>query len=723
MKNFEDIQLNSTYQLIVGDIGNFSLSPSHINWSFSNINIPSNSLILGNKSLFCGYNISISETGEINSYVDSTLNSYQIEGNFGNISIKNNSLPISTLEEVETERIFSTSGPLTLGNNLELIDGKLSQIGGNIQINPGLPTFLNPATISTNGIYFVDDLGFNNITLVDSNLELIYIINKRESNISLGDIIIYGGEICVVSLSKKVKTNYVGGYLFDNSPLAGNINTKYDDGDIIIQKVEKTGTENNPIIYLYSKNNGLILDIFGANNNPLVLNTQFTYLYNSAEKRYEVSLISGSNSIYFGTYEPGGVNLTGNNPNTSNGVYRIRVREFNQSSKEVYRFSVETTKSIIVGENSISLYSLELEKSGNLLDTIIAGNGVTIQSASINGSSYTLGTTLTTPTYTFILNSNGNYTLTLLKKSVGILPNIILTGIDENFVTDVGERDFSLQRDFPSSLSEIKINNSGTFTLNIFDFYGFYGENITITNGILTSSNIANFGTVSLNSIGTLSVIPTAFSTESTTLNFTLESGENFSLPLKLKFAGSNSATKFKLKINGCFSEIKYKDNIDSNYKTLSSENGIIGITRLPNESLGIEISENGTWYDGNYYAGIDGLFLTIEDELEDPPNNITQRSYTTSSIAGGYNTYVLEFNSEVELTELLVSPAINDNQFMPLPTSLTLWKSLDNGATWLKINDYTINESNIPTEWYPYLVINKLEALRQTGGFFRIIL
>lgn len=723
MKNFEDIQLNPTYQLIVGDIGNFSLSPSHINWSFSNINIPSNSLILGNKSLFCGYNISISNSGEINSYVDSTLNSHQIGGNFGNISIKNNSLPISTLEEVETERIFSTSGPLILGDNLELINGKLSQVGGGITINPGLSTILNPASISTNGIYFVDDSGFDNITLVEPNLELIYIINKREGNISLGNILIYGGEICVISLSKKVKTNYVGEYLFDNSPLAGNTNTEYNDGDIIIQKIEKTGTENNPIIYLYSKNNGLILDILGANNTSLELNTQFTYLYNPTLERYEVSLISGSNSTFFGTYEPGGINLTGNNSNTSNGIYRVKVKEFNQNSKEVYRFSIETTKSIIVGENLISLHSPELEKSGNLLDTIIAGNGVTIQSATINGSSYTLGTTLPNPTYTFILNANGNYTLTLLKKSIEILPNIVLTCIDENFVTDVGERNFSLQRDFPTSLSEIKINNSETFSINIFDYYGFYGENINITTGILASSNIANFGTVSLNSIGTLTVIPTAFSTESTTLNFTLESGEIFSLPLKLKFAGSNSATKFKLKINGCYSEIKYKDNIDSNYKTLSSENGIIGITRLANESLGIEISENGSWYDGNYYTGIDGLFLTIEDELEDPPNNITQRSYTTSSVVGGYNTYVLEFNSTVELTELLVSPAINDDQFMPLPTTLTLWKSLDNGVTWLKINDYTIDEKNIPTEWYNYAVVNKLEALRQTGGFFRVIL
>jgi predicted carbohydrate-binding protein with CBM5 and CBM33 domain len=206
-------------------------------------------------------------------------------------------------------------------------------------------------------------------------------------------------------------------------------------------------------------------------------------------------------------------------------------------------------------------------------------------------------------------------------------------------------------------------------------------------------------------------------------LNFTLASGENFSLPLKLKFPGTNSATKFKIKINGCYSEIKYKDSIDSNYKTFSGGNGIIGITRINNESLGNEISENGTWYDGNYYAGFDGNFLTIEDGLVDLPDNITQRSYTTTDITSGYNTFVLEFNSTVELTELLVSPAINDNQFLPLPTMLTLWKSLDNGLTWLKIDDYTIGENNIPEEWYPYVVTNKLEALRQTGGFFRLIL
>lgn len=723
MKNFEDIQLNSTYQLIVGDIGNFSLSPSQIDWSFSNINIPSNSIIVGNKSIFCGYNISISETGEINSYADSTLNSSQIEGNFGNISIKDNSLPISTIQELETEKILSTLGELTIGDNLELVDGKLSPTNGSITINTGLQTVLNPASISTNGIFFVDDLGFPNITLADLNLELIYIINKRETNISLGDILIYGGEICLISLSKKVRTNYVGDYIFDTLPIAGNTNTKYDDGDIIIQKVEKIGTENNPIIYLYSKNNGLILDIFGLNNTPLVLDTNYTYTYNSIEERYEVSLIGGSSSIYLGTYEPGGINLTGNNSNTSNGTYKIFVREFNQSSKEVHRFLINTTKSIIAGDFLISLYNPELIKSGNLLDSIIAGNGVTIQSATINGSAYTLGSTLTTPTYTFVLNSNGTYTLTLLKKSVGVLPNIEIIAIDENFVTDAGQRLFSMERDIPISLSEIKLDNSTTTNLNIFDYFPFYGSNFLITNGILTSSDIPNFGTVSLNSIGNLTGIPTAFSTESTTLNFTIDSGEIFSLPLKLNFAGVNAATKFKIKINGFYSEIKYKDNIDSEYKTLSGTNGVLSITRLPNESLGNEISENGTWYDGNYYAGIDGLFLTIEDELVDPPDNITQRSYTGIDTQNGYNTYVLEFDTPVGLEELLVSPAINDDQFLPLPTALTLHKSLDEGQTWLKIDDYTIGSENIPSEWYPYAVTNKLEALHQTGGFFRILI
>jgi hypothetical protein len=723
MKNFEDIQLNPTYQLIVGDLGNFPLFPSNIDWSISNINIPSKSIILGNKSLFCGYNISIPDTGEINSYVDSTLESIHIKGNLGNISIKDNSLSLSKLQEVETERIFSTSGELTLGDNLEINNGKLSPTSGSITINTGLPVIINPPSILANGIYFVDDSGFPNITLANPNLELIYIINKTENNISLGDTLIYGGEICLISLSKKVKTNYVGNYFFDTLPISGNTNTKYDDGDVIIQKVEKIGTENNPIIYLYSKNNGLVVDITGADNTPLVLNTQFSYLYNSAEERYEISLIGGSSSIYFGTYEPGGINLTGNNPNTSNGIYKIFVKEFNQTSKEVHRFSINTTKSIIVGINIISLYNPELIKSGNLLDSIIAGDGVTIQSAVINGNAYTLGSTLTTPTYTFVLNSNGTYTLTLSKKSVGILPSIEITAIDENFVTDSGERFFSMERDIPISLSEIKLDNSITTNLNIFDYFSFYGSEITITNGILSSSNIASFGTISLSSEGDLTVIPTAFSTESTTLSFTLDSGEIFSLPLKLNFAGVNSASMFKLKINGYYSEIKYKDNIDPEYKTFDSSNDVLNITRINNESLGNEISENGTWYDGNYYAGFDGEFLTIEDELVDPPDNITQRSYVGTDIAGGYNTYLIEFNASVGLEELLVSPAINDNQFLPLPSSLTLWKSLDNGVTWLKINDYTIGANNIPAEWYPYAVTNKLEALRQTGGFFKLII
>lgn len=722
MKNFEDIQSNSTYQLIVGDIGNFSLSPLQIDWSISNINIPSNSIIAGDKSIFCGSNISISDSGEINSYVDSTLNSSQIEGNFGNISIKDNSLNISAIQEVETERIFSTSGELIIGDNLELIDGKLSQIGGSISVNTGLSTIKNPANISANGIYFVDDAGFPNITLANPNLELIYVINKRESNISLGDIIIYGGEICLISLSKKVRTNYAGNYIFDTLPISGNTNTKYNGGDVIINKVDKIGTENNPIIYMNSKNNGLIIEIFGPNNTSLTLNTNYTYTYNPVEERYEISLIGGSSSIYLGTYEPGGINLTGNDANTSNGIYKIFVREFNQSSKEVHRFSINTSKSIIVGDSVISLYNPELIKSGNLLDSIIAGNGVTIQSATINGSAYTLGSTLTTPTYTFVLNSDGTYTLTLFKKSVGVLPNIEIIAIDENFVTDEGQRLFSMQRDIPISLSGIKLDNSITTNLNIFDYFPFYGSNFIITNGILTSSNIPNFGTVSLNSAGNLIVIPTAFSTESTTLNFTIDSGEIFSLPLKLNFAGVNSASKFKLKINGYYSEIKFKDNIDSEYKTLSGTNGVLSITRLPNESLGNEISENGTWYDGNYYAGIDGLFLTIEDELVDPPDNITQRSYTGTDTQNGYNTYVLEFDTPVGLEELLVSPAINDDQFLPLPSSLTLWKSLDS-VTFLKINDYTIGSENIPSEWYPYAVTNKLEALRQTGGFFRILI
>lgn len=722
MKNFEDIQSNSTYQLIVGDIGNFSLSPLQIDWSISNINIPSNSIIAGDKSIFCGSNISISDSGEINSYVDSTLNSSQIEGNFGNISIKDNSLNISAIQEVETERIFSTSGELIIGDNLELIDGKLSQIGGSISVNTSLSTIKNPANISANGIYFVDDAGFPNITLANPNLELIYVINKRESNISLGDIIIYGGEICLISLSKKVRTNYAGNYIFDTLPISGNTNTKYNGGDVIINKVDKIGTENNPIIYMNSKNNGLIIEIFGPNNTSLTLNTNYTYTYNPVEERYEISLIGGSSSIYLGTYEPGGINLTGNDANTSNGIYKIFVREFNQSSKEVHRFSINTSKSIIVGDSVISLYNPELIKSGNLLDSIIAGNGVTIQSATINGSAYTLGSTLTTPTYTFVLNSDGTYTLTLFKKSVGVLPNIEIIAIDENFVTDEGQRLFSMQRDIPISLSGIKLDNSITTNLNIFDYFPFYGSNFIITNGILTSSNIPNFGTVSLNSAGNLIVIPTAFSTESTTLNFTIDSGEIFSLPLKLNFAGVNSASKFKLKINGYYSEIKFKDNIDSEYKTLSGTNGVLSITRLPNESLGNEISENGTWYDGNYYAGIDGLFLTIEDELVDPPDNITQRSYTGTDTQNGYNTYVLEFDTPVGLEELLVSPAINDDQFLPLPSSLTLWKSLDS-VTFLKINDYTIGSENIPSEWYPYAVTNKLEALRQTGGFFRILI
>jgi hypothetical protein len=469
MKNFEDIQLNPTYQLIVGDLGNFSLSSLNIDWSISNIYIPSQSLILGNKSLFCGYNISISETGEINSYVDSSLNSQHMEGDFQNISIKDNSLSLSKLQSLETERIFSTSGDLTLGDNLEINNGILSPVGSSVNVDTGLPTIINPAVISANGIYFVDESGFTDITLANPDLELIYIINKTENNISLENILIYGGETCLISLSTKVKTNYAGNYFFDTLPISGNTNTKYNDGDVIIQKVEKIGTENNPIIYMYSKNNGLIIDITGANSTSLILNTQFSYIYNSTEERYEISLIGGSSSVYLGTYEPGGVNLTGNNSNTANGLYRIHVKEFNQQSKEVYRFNINTIKSIIVGNNTIFLSSPELIKSGNILNSIITGNNVTIQSASINGSAYTLGSTFSAPTYHLVLNSNGTYTLTLQKKSVSVLPTISVVCIDENFVTDSGIRVFSMVRDFPISLSEIKLNNSiTTSNFNIF---------------------------------------------------------------------------------------------------------------------------------------------------------------------------------------------------------------------------------------------------------------
>lgn len=215
MKNFIDIHDNvSPPKYICGDTHNYVLETSDLEYNLNNILVSQNIIVGGglgyfvidNRTLFFG-----GEPTELMSNPNVSVDSEHLYGNFYSINIRDNSLPISSIEPAESGLLFSTNGTISLGDNLELdSNGILKPTGDGVNLNSGLKTKKNSTEIVSDGIYIFDDLAIPNTPIsYNGVLNRVYLINNSGFTIMVGSqIILYNGEICIVSGKKKLKSNY-----------------------------------------------------------------------------------------------------------------------------------------------------------------------------------------------------------------------------------------------------------------------------------------------------------------------------------------------------------------------------------------------------------------------------------------------------------------------------------------------------------------------------------
>lgn len=214
MKNFKDIKENINYSFFINGNGKIPTIDLTVEHDLSKINIPSNSLIFENKNIVIGSNLSINNIGELN-YEFNRLDTNQLNGLLGNISIKEDSLSIENLSNINSNNLLSTNGEILIGNNLILNNNRLSTDLPEVLVSVGLNSYKNPSNIIGDGIYFLDNNSFNQITCYLS-VNRAYIINNDIDINYCNNIPIYPNEICLFSYGEKIKTNYIGQYKFDN---------------------------------------------------------------------------------------------------------------------------------------------------------------------------------------------------------------------------------------------------------------------------------------------------------------------------------------------------------------------------------------------------------------------------------------------------------------------------------------------------------------------------
>lgn len=743
MKNLYDITTSNVdlTSFIVSTTNKVSKSNMSVyiptDYNLSKVEVSRGTIVYGGKEVLLGNNLLL-ENNSLRAQKDLNLNSLEIEGSFDQIAIKDNSLSVSKIENVEGPKIYSSSGPIAVGQNLLLENNKLKVTSGNIL--PGLITFLNSPNIVESGIYIYkeDYSGSSNIN-IDSQLSRVYIINSTGGRLymGVGQTVIYNGEISLVSQGNVVASNYGGEYY-----MGGNYNSTatYLSDDLIIENVyvdnNNMGTPNNPIVRFYSHIGYLKVRVVGPDGTRLTGGIHYDVDYDPIESLYTVIMLNGSNSSSLGAYELGGIVATNNDTATTNGIYSIEIEEYGQTEKAgiVATFAIYIPRSITVQDRNIIIKKGDGNNIvGNIL-SYVNGVGTSVVSYSIGGDSKILNSPEPIINVgAFMLNSDGSYELNLLSKLWEGVDSvaIAITCVDINGVEDSGIITFSLETYVPQNLKTIKVDYNNPININVLEALDVMGGNLTITSGVKTSEVVNDFGTISLSQEGNLVITPQLYSTNSYSWDIEIADSNNeiFSRTINVDLiATATDYTEYlRIDLNGCFSEIKYREIDESVYKEFNGTD-ILSINRLEQYSTGREIRENGTFYDGNYYKGYDDLHLSIEDQLLVSGNNIVDREYTTSAIKSTdiqhplpTSSYVIQFDGTKRIHELLVSPSISSNKFMPLPTKVSVYRSLDGGLSWILMKESEISIDNIEKSWYPYEVTDPLLALLQTGGFFRV--
>jgi len=729
MKNFKDIKTNDiNYQVLVSDSGKINLQDINIVYNLENINIPGNSLLIGNNYYEIGENLFFIDN-EINYYIDTKIETPELFGDFFNLQIKDNSIGLEKLEHFSPQILYSSEGPLNIGGNLQLNNSVLEVLGDKI-VNPELLCYNNPVNITENGIYFLDDES-PNIISINPEVNRAFIINKSGKIVYLNNFPIYQGETSLFSFSIKIKTNYVGTFEFDEEEITDQIGTEYSINNIYLSNITVNVTEEWREIIGYSLNKNLSFKVEG------VLGEEITNLFTISTVDYGIirkyTLKTTEN---LGNYDSDGL-FIGSFANRLDGNYNIYAKDSNFNDyKLVYIMNISTKPAIYsinttLVENTNNL-ELILNSKNNIIDfnnyikildptnTISRTQTVTGQELNIDDDQFRIED-LNINTLTFDINfTNNNVSITspgrfIFEVNAGpFIPNVGRAVVSIVLITSV-----KIPLKVPNYINPIILDNLQELNVNVFEYFEFLGENISIISGTKTNFLVDSFGTINLSSNGNLRITPIEFSNNSYDLEFRVRDKYNEELdvkiPLRFRDPNYNESTHWRVDITGAFSELGFMDSEDN--LTLIFKDESITKSYLSNYSTGSYIVSP------DINNMITSYFLNTINEMNYYSNKYSQNIFKTASkksyvdcpLPNGCYPIIstqIEFNNNKKFKKLYIFPAKNnEGEYILEPQWYKLYKSVDNGSNWELFESGELNREINDSSWEIFISL-KLKEL-----------